>query len=94
MNLHNQDWAFWDRYNRIQRLQQQNCMEVADEELPRGGNPLATAAAIVLICTAFAITFHIVLTLTNVINNTAIAHISTAPSHTAIILHEQERGER
>ena len=90
-----QDWAFYDRYNRIQRLNKQNHMEIADEELPRGGNPLATAAAIVLICTACAIAVHImVLTFADVIDNMGMERISTVPSRTAVILHETARGER
>lgn len=94
MKLHNEDWNTAERIDRVQRLNRQNRMEIADEELPRGCNPLSTVAAIVLVCTACAIAVQLVLTFADVIDGMGVDKISTVPSHTSIVLHEQSRGER
>lgn len=89
-----QDWNTADRINRMARMNRQNRMEIADDELPSGGNPLATVAAIILIFCSCAIAVQLVLTFADVIDNMGVEKISTTPSRTAVILHEESRGER
>lgn len=53
---------------RLRISQNQHFMEMADEQLPRGGNPLATVAALVLVLTAAAIAVFVVITFADVID--------------------------
>lgn len=54
------DHATPERHDLIQKLQTQNFMEIADEELPRGGNSLATVFFILLALLGVALTLAII----------------------------------
>lgn len=87
-----EDWATEQRKLRIEMAQNQVRMEIADEELPRGGNPIATLAVVVLVlmvsasCMVWGYTFYKAID--------APVYVSTTPSYTSIVLHERELGQR
>ncbi len=61
-----QDWAAEQRKLRIQMAQIQTRMEIADEELSRGGNPIA---AVILILLAVGLMVPIILYFADMIDS-------------------------
>lgn len=88
MDCREQDWAAEQRKNRIEMSQNQNRMEQADEELPRGGNPIATVAALILVIAATVACISLVLTFKEVIDGDR-QKVSTRLDQSTIQLHEQ-----
>lgn len=76
-----QDWWTVERQLRIKMLQNQYRMELADEQLERGGNPIAAIVLLILIGVSTWGLLNLVLSFSDAIDG--------RPS---IIVHEQARG--
>ncbi len=90
MSLKNQDWA--DKKHR-EYWSNQYRMEMADEQLPKGGNPIATLAAICLIAICASLAIWTVLLFKDVIDSSQPVY-GTQIDRSTIILHERAAGLR
>lgn len=78
MNLHEQDWNTAERVDRMARLNRQNRMEIADEELPKESNPLAVWAALVMVVVAVFFAVMLVLHFADVIDGRPAVNVKLA----------------
>lgn len=85
------DWAWLANKDlKLQMAQNQNRMEIADEELPRGGNPIAALAALIVVLAAAVICVMLVYNFAYVIDGPEV--ISTRVDRSTILIHEKQGG--
>ncbi len=72
------DYYTAEHIERLEQMNRQNRMEQADEELPRGGNPLAVWAVLVMIVVVTFFAVSLVLHFADVIDNRPAANVRLA----------------